>query len=311
MAMNQQAQPNAVATISSAELAIGTTFNERQVELIRQHIAPEATEDELMLFVQVASSRGLDPFRKHIYAVTRYDSKKKQNVTAHQVSIDGLRLIAERSGRYEGQTLPQWCGPDGVWKEVWLPEDPPAAAKVGVYIKGAREPLYAIALYRTFVQKYKDNSGKEVVAKFWKDMPEHMLAKVAESQALRKAFPEEAGGLYTKEEMAQADNPERGGYIDHGTGEIVEAGVQAMAAPSDPERQRKARMLWEMVHLQWGWDKETLQAAAVTLEGLALEEMNAEQLSDLRIRLAAMPTAERQAIGGVMATPDEPAAEAS
>ena len=193
---------NALQTVSNSELAEGTTFTAQQVELIRTKLAPQASVDDLGLFLQVASARGLDPFRKHIYAVSRWNNEKKAYDTAYQVSIDGLRLIAERTGKYEGQVGPYWCGPDGIWHDIWLSNESPAAAKVGVLKRGFREPLFAVAKFSTYAQK----TSKGELTKFWRDMPEVMIAKVAESAALRRAFPEEAGGLYMTEEMDQASN---------------------------------------------------------------------------------------------------------
>ena len=285
----------AIATMSSKQLAEGTTFSPRQVDLIRDQIMPGAADEELMLFVQVASSRGLDPFRKHIYAVSR-KTKNQQgqwvDKWSYQVSIDGLRLIAERSGRYEGQTLPQWCGQDGNWKDVWLANEPPAAAKVGVYLKGAREPVYAIALYKTFVQLNKE--GKPT--KFWAEMPEHMLAKVAESQALRKAFPEEAGGLYTTEEMQQANNPRHveisGHVVDVESGEI------------DPvqERQHVARELWSLARDTFHWSKDDLEAVAMEMTGVNLVNLSAEGLRELYQKIVVTSAEEREALLNVATT---------
>src|SRR5690606_26643744 len=71
---------------------------------------------------------------------------------------------------------------------------------------------------------------------FWKDMPEHMLAKVAESQALRKAFPEDAGGIYSAEEMGQADTYSAGTVIDHDTGEVIDAPARTQSRQNRPAR---------------------------------------------------------------------------
>ena len=177
------------------------SFDKEQIELIKDTICKGATNGELKLFLEIAGRTGLNPFSKQIYAVKRWNSLTGKDEMTIQTGIDGYRLIAIRTGEYEGQSEPEWCGEDGVWKNVWLSDKAPSAARIGIYRRGFRAPLYAVALYREYAQKKKDGNPTQ----FWLKFPTTMLAKCAEALAFRKAFPQELSGIYTKEEMQQED----------------------------------------------------------------------------------------------------------
>ena len=154
----------------------------------QQELAPRATVEA---FLQHCRRTQLDPIARQIYAICR---KGRWGI---QISIDGARLIAERSGKYAGQTPVEWTGDGQNWTQVWLDRQPPAAARVGVHRSDFREPLYAVANFQAYA------AGGPM----WDKMPALMIGKCAEMLALRKAFPQDLSGLYSSEEMDQAGQP--------------------------------------------------------------------------------------------------------
>jgi len=214
---------NALITVNGKTARMMDEYNPERVELLKRTICKDSTDDELALFVAQCKRTGLDPFARQIHAVKRPDKKAGRDVIVIQVGIDGYRLIAERTGAYQGQTMPQWCGEDGVWVDVWLKQGPPAAARVGVHKAGFKDPVFGVALWNEYVQQYYKDGWQ--VSPMWKKMGALMLSKCAESLALRKAFPQELSGLYTAEEMQQADTV---------TPEAVAAPEAVQAIESEP-----------------------------------------------------------------------------
>ena len=195
----------AITTTTPGQMA--ESYSQDQVKLIRDTFAKGASESEFQLFLAVAQKKGLDILSRQIHLVKRWDAKAQREVCEIQTGIDGYRLIADRTGRYEGQSGPFWCGADGQWVDVWLATEPPRAAKIGVWRAGCREPFWGIALYSEYCQTYKDKASGQVRPNpMWSRMPAAQLAKCAEALALRKAFPAEMSGIYTTEEMGQASN---------------------------------------------------------------------------------------------------------
>ena len=162
---------------------------ESKIDLIRRTVAAGASADELELFFHQARRAGLDPLAKQIYFV------KRQGKGVVQVGIDGLRLIADRTGQYAGSDDAEFVGSTS--------NGYPASARVTVYkmVHGLRCAFSATARWDEYYPG--DSQGFQ-----WKRMPHAMLAKCSEALALRKAFPADMSGLYVHEEMEQAGSNE-------------------------------------------------------------------------------------------------------
>ncbi len=176
-----------------------------QIDLIKETVCKDATDNELKLFLTRCKRTGLDPFSGQIHAVKRWDSKQGKYIMSIQCGIDGYRLIAQRTGECAGIDEAVYDTDSGKH---------PNKASVTVYrvVAGVRVPFSASARWDEYVSVYNNKkSGEQETGTMWKKMPYLMLGKCAEALALRKAFPAELSGVYTSEEMEQADNPEPNG----------------------------------------------------------------------------------------------------
>ena len=179
------------------------SYSAEQISILKNNIAPpNMTDDQLAYCLTVARSRGLDPFKKQVYFTLRNKKLREGNreywvpAVTVEPTIDGFRSMAESTGELDGYEGPFWCGEDGVWHDVWLDsKKPPVAAKIVVFRRGRSHGTAGVARYEAY------NQGNQI----WQKMGDLMLAKCAESLALRRAFPAELGEFYTHEEMGQAD----------------------------------------------------------------------------------------------------------
>lgn len=192
---------------TSTALAVmqASDFGPQHMQVVRDAYCAGASDAEFMVLWLSAKSRGLDPIKRQIHFVCRWDDMRGKDVWASQVSIDGFRALAEGTHVYAGQDEPEIeYKPDGSIKlarvrvyrsDVFVnPHDP----------KSGLRPFVGRALFDEFKQT-KRGGG---LSYMWQKMPENQTSKCAEAAALRRAFPEPLSGLYVPEEMPEPGEPE-------------------------------------------------------------------------------------------------------
>lgn len=176
------------------------TYDDKTLAIIKGSVAKGATTEEFNYFISLCKSTGLNPFKKEIWFI-----KTSQGVQI-MTGINGFYAIANSHPQFDGL-------------EVETVEEAGQLVKAVArcYRKDRSRPMVAEA----YLSEYGKNYGN------WKTMPRLMLAKCAESMALRKSFAQELNGLYSSEEMpaeysqklevtTPAPAPERFWYYDIG-----------------------------------------------------------------------------------------------
>ena len=149
-------------------------------------------------FLHVVKETGLDPLRNQIYAVGRMNKTPNgswEKVFTTQTSIDGFRLIAERTGKYAPGKEPKW-----IYDKDGRLESATAYVK-----KMTKDGTWHEVGATAYLDEYAQRDKKGNLTRFWQKMSRLMIAKCAEALALRKAFPDALSGVYTDDEMLQAD----------------------------------------------------------------------------------------------------------
>lgn len=199
-----------MSTTAIRQVTDSDRFTEEQLRMLSDSIMKGANQGEIQFFAEVCKRTKLDPFKRQIHAVQRWDSSLKRMAWTFQTGIDGYIAIAHRDGL---------CA--GIDDVKFIPEDEStpnprkATCTVWKIVGGQRVPFTASARWEEYVQCTKEGNPNSM----WRKMPYGQLGKCATALALRKAFPEELGGVYTDVEMEQADT-------EHARGEQVKGRPQ-------------------------------------------------------------------------------------
>lgn len=172
--------------------------------IIRKQFFPTgATDLEMQYCMKVAESFGLNPILKQIFFVPRRSKVGDKWVDKIEplAGRDSFLHLAHKSKKFESilsftEVVDKPTFKDGIWTPV---SDLIATA---VVTRTDRDkPTEVSVYYSEYVQLKKDGTP----TKFWAEKPITMLKKVAESQALRKAF--NITGLYDESELNDNDTP--------------------------------------------------------------------------------------------------------
>ena len=173
-------------------------FTDEEKKIIRsQFFPPSATSQDMQYCMSVAKELGLNPILKEIHFVERKAKINGQWVTKIEPmpGRNAWYKLAHNSGKFAGIESEAHIEDVPVFENgVWTVK-PDLVATATVYRKDTDHPFKVKVAFHEYAQKTKDGD----LTQFWKTKPETMLIKVAEVQALKKAFM--VSGVYDESEI--------------------------------------------------------------------------------------------------------------
>jgi len=139
-------------------------IEEIQIETVQKYLCPQASKDEIALFLYTCRALNLNPFLKQIYLV-------KYGTAPAQMTISFKEFLKKAWG------FPQYRG--FVCEEI-LEGVKLLGAKCTIYFKDGRQPF-------PFVAWFDEHTKKQST---WLSMPRYMIKKVAIKLAHEQCFPE-------------------------------------------------------------------------------------------------------------------------
>jgi phage recombination protein Bet len=176
----------------------------RMIDVMRGSLYPGAKPESISMVLGYCKARSLDPMRKPVHIVPMWvkDPVTKQG-SMQDVVLPGIalyRIEAARTGEYAGKTEPVF-GPTIETTLGGVKVSFPEWCSITLYrmVNGQRCEFAAREYWlENYATAGKDSEAPNAM---WRKRAFGQLAKCAEAQALRMAFPEATGGEPTAEEM--------------------------------------------------------------------------------------------------------------
>lgn len=170
------------------------------IQVLQTSLYPGAAVSSIKMVVSYCRAGQLDPLQKPVHIVPMWDKNSKSMRDVIMPGVGLYRTQAARTGEYAGVSEPEF-GPDITEKVGGIEMTYPKWCKVIVkrlLQNGVMAEFPALEYWReNYATAGKDSEAPNAM---WKKRPYGQIAKCAEAQALRKAFPE-IGSQPTAEEM--------------------------------------------------------------------------------------------------------------